>query len=85
MADERITPEQRYRIADTCSRIGTRFVVMPDVIDSLDAPGEGMLPIGQIARAGSDRTNIDCARCLARRMSAPTGALPAEPDAIEVG
>jgi FlaA1/EpsC-like NDP-sugar epimerase len=67
LADHGITPDQQRSIAELCQASKTRFVLMPNLVDTLSDLCKGSLSAGQIGGDVHDIADLDCLDCLARR------------------
>jgi FlaA1/EpsC-like NDP-sugar epimerase len=74
LADPAITQDQHRSIAEGCRLANIRFVLMPDMVDSLGDLCGGSSSTHEAGSQAGDAADADCFECLARR-----GAEPASP------
>jgi hypothetical protein len=66
LADYRITQDQHRSIAEACRVTNTRFVRMPDMVDSLNDLCRGSRATSETEDRPTDNVDLHCRECLAR-------------------
>ena len=64
LAEHGITCDQYRSLTEVCDVTETRFVVMPNIVNSLNGLCRGSLPAGQAGGAARDSVNFHCLQCL---------------------
>jgi lipopolysaccharide/colanic/teichoic acid biosynthesis glycosyltransferase len=80
LADHAITMDQYRSISEVCRTAETRFVLMPNLANSLSDLWRGASPTCQIEREAKTSADSDCFQCLARRSHPHLASLLQEVD-----